>query len=308
MLRLAVARGRHGATAKHDIFCVELFAGIKTVCGGFKGCGYDATSFEVADSPFENMLSGLGCVKDHAINVDPPGELLPGQWLNSSNVLLDNRWVLKAILSLEVFRQRKPSKAELEITLKGLALRGHGEIESWRDSDSKLAMAMAITKIQKLWSSLRRKWQVGHRAKLEILLRQKAFKPRVRSDGIKVTGEATRSSGPKQCPKPTYVYSNYRMISALYLPLPSNHKWTAEMSVKYEDSCGIRRVAGGADLKKSQHYPKLFGASVAQLWVANKDRFPRWISIFSTCPKSVHAPLGHDPEGGARKTATCINT
>ena len=31
---------------------------------------------------------------------------------------LDNRWVLKAILSLEVFRQRKPSKAELEITLK----------------------------------------------------------------------------------------------------------------------------------------------------------------------------------------------
>ena len=40
---------------------MELFAGIKTVCGGFKGCGYDATSFEVADSPFENMLSGLGC-------------------------------------------------------------------------------------------------------------------------------------------------------------------------------------------------------------------------------------------------------
>ena len=33
-------------------------------------------------------------------------------------------------------------------------------------------------------------------------------------------------------PKPTYVYSNYRMISALYLPLPSNHKWAAEMSVK----------------------------------------------------------------------------
>ncbi|CAJ1432776.1 unnamed protein product, partial [Effrenium voratum] len=230
-----------------DIFCVELFAGIKTVCGGFKGCGYDATSFEV------------------------------------------------------VFRQRKPSKAELEITLKVF----NNEHKDSLERDVTL-LANETNFFEDTISD--DEGQVGHRAKLEILLRQKAFKPRVRSDGIKVTGEATRSSGPKQCPKPTYVYSNYRMISALYLPLPSNHKWTAEMSVKYEDSCGIRRVAGGADLKKSQHYPKLFGASVAQLWVANKDRFPRWISIFSTCPKSVHAPLGHDPEGGARKTATCINT
>ena len=39
-------------------------------------------------------------VKDHAINVDPPGELLPGQWLNSSNVLPAKTLQLAGMLML----------------------------------------------------------------------------------------------------------------------------------------------------------------------------------------------------------------
>ena len=40
---------------------------------------------------------------------------------------------------------------------------------------------------------------------------------------------------------------------------------------RYVDAAGQQRVQGGGDLKSSQHYPKLFGSSVAQLVMSQHD-------------------------------------
>ena len=37
------------------------------------------------------------------------------------------------------------------------------------------------------------------------------------------------------------------------------------------DGSGVNRVSGGADLKGSQHYPKLFGKAVAELYQQNRE-------------------------------------
>lgn len=54
------------------------------------------------------------------------------------------------------------------------------------------------------------------------------------------------------------LYQGDRAIDHLddYEPawLPSTHK-VVEMAIVYEDSKGVKRVKGGADLKGSQSYP-----------------------------------------------------
>ncbi|CAK9048954.1 unnamed protein product [Durusdinium trenchii] len=67
-------------------------------------------------------------------------------------------------------------------------------------------------------------------------------------------------------PKPTFFYSNYAWVQELYLPLPTNTNWEADMSIKYIDRQGVARVTGGSELKVSQHYPALLGDAVAQLY------------------------------------------
>jgi hypothetical protein len=52
------------------------------------------------------------------------------------------------------------------------------------------------------------------------------------------------SSHPSICaarlgPKPTFLYSNYRWVEKLYLPLPEK-SWDAEMSVKHLDHTCIQ--------------------------------------------------------------------
>lgn len=84
-------------------------------------------------------------------------------------------------------------------------------------------------------------------------------------------------------PKPTFLYSNYKFIESVYIPLPSNKTWSAQTSLKplvmqhmsansglrYQDSSGVARVQGGPDLKGSQHYPVRFGETIMELFMAN---------------------------------------
>ena len=42
------------------------------------------------------------------------------------------------------------------------------------------------------------------------------------------------------------------------------------MFLRYVDGSGIQRVCGGADLKHSQYYPKLFGHGFAQLYAKHE--------------------------------------
>ena len=108
-------------------------------------------------------------------------------------------------------------------------------------------------------------------------------------------------------PKPTFLYSNYRWIELLYLPLP-DREWDADMSkrsfnsisaiftftveellpkwnylitgdipksptlpLRYVDSEGVLRICGGADLKSSQYYPTLLGRAVAELYQKHRE-------------------------------------
>ncbi|CAK9003148.1 unnamed protein product [Durusdinium trenchii] len=73
------------------------------------------------------------------------------------------------------------------------------------------------------------------------------------------------------CPKPTLIYSNFKFIEKLFLPLPADKVWEAETSIKYVDSSGQHRVSGGRDLKSTQAYPRLFGHAVAQLFLSERD-------------------------------------
>ena len=41
--------------------------------------------------------------------------------------------------------------------------------------------------------------------------------------------------------------------------------------LRYLDSNGILRVCGGSDLKSSQHYPKLLGLAVAELFHGHRE-------------------------------------
>lgn len=69
-----------------------------------------------------------------------------------------------------------------------------------------------------------------------------------------------------ESPKGTWLYSNVESIlKNLYLPLPFK-KW-AHMVNRYVDAQGIKRISGGKDLKKSQHYPILFGRTVAEKYL-----------------------------------------
>ena len=42
-------------------------------------------------------------------------------------------------------------------------------------------------------------------------------------------------------------------------------------TLRYIDGKGLQRICGGADLKGSQHYPRLFGQAVAQLYQREAD-------------------------------------
>ncbi|CAK9052314.1 unnamed protein product [Durusdinium trenchii] len=88
-------------------------------------------------------------------------------------------------------------------------------------------------------------------------------------------------------PKGTWLYSNYKeLLSPLYLPLPKDKVWDAEMSTKIlvltkrhqkticimsVNSDGTLSVSGGKDLKTSQHYPILFGRTVAEVVMQNHE-------------------------------------
>ena len=49
-------------------------------------------------------------------------------------------------------------------------------------------------------------------------------------------------------------------------------KSLGNLPLRYVDGSGVNRVSGGADLKGSQHYPKLFGMAVAELYQQNRGR------------------------------------
>ena len=86
-------------------------------------------------------------------------------------------------------------------------------------------------------------------------------------------------------PKPTILYSNKRaLIQGLYMPLPRNAAWDADMVTKYVDTSGVARVqgtrkslklsnkrVGSKDLKGSQYYPPLFGRAVAEAVLQNQE-------------------------------------
>lgn len=50
-----------------------------------------------------------------------------------------------------------------------------------------------------------------------------------------------------------------------------------ESFLRYIDSQGNHRVQGGPALKATQHYPALFGHSVAQLWERNRANIKRCV-------------------------------
>ncbi|CAK9086958.1 unnamed protein product [Durusdinium trenchii] len=79
------------------------------------------------------------------------------------------------------------------------------------------------------------------------------------------------------CPKGTFLYTNYRWVQELYLPLPKDREWDEDVSIKCIDSQGNHRVQGGPALKATQHYPALFGHSVAQLWERNRANIKRCV-------------------------------
>ena len=92
-------------------------------------------------------------------------------------------------------------------------------------------------------------------------------------------------------PKPTILYSNYKFLPQLQLPLP-DLEWEADMvsrpvvsqcmhclssvqqtnPVRKRDGDGPEKVTGSKDLKLSQHYPPMFGRSVAELFIGKKDQ------------------------------------
>ena len=51
----------------------------------------------------------------------------------------------------------------------------------------------------------------------------------------------------------------------IYHVIPMNNPPKA-FRPRYIDGSGVQRVCGGSELKISQHYPKLFGHTVAQAW------------------------------------------
>ena len=55
---------------------------------------------------------------------------------------------------------------------------------------------------------------------------------------------------------------------------------------RYFDGSGILRVCGGKDLKQSQHYPKLFGAAVAQLFAQEKKHIKTSMKDIAQLDKS----------------------
>ncbi|CAK9088946.1 unnamed protein product [Durusdinium trenchii] len=88
-------------------------------------------------------------------------------------------------------------------------------------------------------------------------------------------------------PKATLLYSNYKFCGELYLPLP-DADWPAEMATRYIDGQGLPRVCGGKDLKNSQHYPRLFGAAVAQLYDKHRNEVQARIKARRHLAKTIH--------------------
>lgn len=84
--------------------------------------------------------------------------------------------------------------------------------------------------------------------------------------------------------KPTWLYSNRRMIGELHefrplsLPAPTE---PIEMVVRYTDSSGRSKIKGGRHLKQSQSYPKGFLVIVQIAAVAeNLARSPKQSLLF----------------------------
>ena len=84
--------------------------------------------------------------------------------------------------------------------------------------------------------------------------------------------------------KPTWLYSNRRMIGELHefrplsLPAPTE---PIEMVVRYTDSSGRSKIKGGRHLKQSQSYPKGFLVIVQIAAVAeNLTRSPKQSLLF----------------------------
>ena len=84
--------------------------------------------------------------------------------------------------------------------------------------------------------------------------------------------------------KPTWLYSNWRMIGELHefrplsLPAPTQ---PIEMVVRYTDSSGRSKIKGGRHLKQSQSYPKGFLVIVQIAAVAeNLARSPKQSLLF----------------------------
>ncbi|CAE7245342.1 unnamed protein product [Symbiodinium natans] len=116
-------------------------------------------------------------------------------------------------------------------------------------------------------------------AVVEVLLRQRAFKAKKKADGTSISTRVSFQEDVHQAwesvrsiigPKPTLLYSNYKFIEKLFLPLPAGIDWDADMASRSKDASGRVQVHGGPDLKESQHYPALFGRAVAELVVGHQ--------------------------------------
>ena len=64
--------------------------------------------------------------------------------------------------------------------------------------------------------------------------------------------------------------------------------WCGLDLLRYIDGQGLPRVCGGKDLKNSQHYPRLFGAAVAQLYDKHRNEVQARIKARRHLAKTIH--------------------
>ncbi|CAL1133886.1 unnamed protein product [Cladocopium goreaui] len=263
------------------ISVAEFFAGCKSICNGFRQHGMTAVSFEIEDRAIEDMLSGIGFA--YAISLVLRLRRTAGLcWL-------------APVCSTWVWINRSTSGRSRERPLGAVHLAQVANANCMVSRCCILALVCCILRIPFILEQPASSLMQFHPDFQYLCRKFEIYRVFV------WLGSYGGSS-----PKGTFLYSNYQWITSLYLPLPSDADWPADMSKRYVDSKGVNRVCGGADLKGSQHYPALLGQAVAQLYLNNHKSMKKIIKQREEELSSLPKPMKAMRESGWASSANLI--
>lgn len=228
-----------------EVNAVEFFAGCKSICRGFRSLGFSAASFEITDRPqYEDFLSGIGFAY---------GLALVMRLFQTAGLA----WLAPVCSSWVWINRYTAGRSRSD----PLGFRWRGHVAAANEMVSRCCIIMMMCCILKIPF-------ISEQPASSLLQFHPDFQYMCKRFQIFRVFIWIGSYGGGS-PKPTFLYSNYRWVECLYLPLPCK-QWDAEMSLKYTDQAGTKRVCGGTDLKSSQYYPTLLGRAVAELYKQNR--------------------------------------